>query len=101
MKRRDFLAGLGFGGYSLYVLADGSIVSGDDKPTALASVDRREFTSIAPTGGDRKAAPHEPNMTQVEIECDVFIAGGGMSGVLSAVAAARHGAASGTHYRPG
>ncbi len=31
-------------------------------------------------------------MTQVEIECDVFIAGGGMSGVLSAVAAARHGA---------
>ncbi len=92
MKRRDFLAGLGFGGYSLYVLADGSIVSGDDKPGALASVDRREFTSIAPTGGDRKAAPHEPNMTQVEIECDVFIAGGGMSGVLSAVAAARHGA---------
>lgn len=92
MKRRDFLAGLGAGGYSLYVFADGSIAAGDDKPRQLASVERRDFTTIAPSGGDRQAAPHEPNMTQVEIECDVFIAGGGMSGVLSAVAAARHGA---------
>jgi hypothetical protein len=89
MKRRNFLAGLGLGGYSLVVLAD------DVQPAAgaeLAKADaRRDFRSIAPTG-DRKAAPHEPNLTLVELEADLFIAGGGMSGVLAAVSAARNGA---------
>ena len=95
MKRRDFLAGVGLGGYSLVVRLDGAAAA-DAPPTSPsqpAAVDaRREFRTIAPAEQDRRAAPREPNMTQVELDCDLFIAGGGMSGVLAAVAAARQGA---------
>ena len=95
MKRRNFLAGIGLGGYSLAVRLDGAAAA--DAPAAsasqLAAADaRREFRTIAPVEGDRRAAPQEPNMAQVDLECDLFIAGGGMSGVLAAVSAARQGA---------
>jgi FAD dependent oxidoreductase len=52
---------------------------------------RREMERIAP-GGNRTNAPLERNMTLVELNCDLLVAGGGLAGVLAAVSAARHGA---------
>ena len=90
MKRRDFLGSLGFGGYSLMVFADGpSAVEAAEVSTEQM---RREFAKVAPPESERKGAPNEPHMAQVNLDCDLFIAGGGMAGVCAAVAAARYGA---------
>ncbi|HWA97016.1 MAG TPA: FAD-dependent oxidoreductase, partial [Pirellulales bacterium] len=90
MQRRDFLNSLGFAGYSLFVFAGDE----DRLPAAEVSTDdlRRELARVAPPEAERRPSPREPHMALVELEADVFIAGGGMAGVCAAVAAARHGA---------
>ena len=86
MRRRDLITS-----YSLMVLAD-------QIPPAQAQTItpemRKQFDRIAPPSKDAQAATafQEPNMGLVNLECDVFIAGGGVAGVCAAISAARHGA---------
>lgn len=90
MRRRDFLKAAGVSaGYSLLVCADPS-------PFAAAEFSpeerRRYYERIAPPLDKRRTLAAEPHMTLVDLACDVLVAGGGLAGVLAAVAAARHGA---------
>src|SRR5437870_1372215 len=90
MRRRDFLQTVGLAGYSLVVLAGDAGHSPADEMTPEER--RRVFDRLVPPAAARKPAAAEPNMTLVDLECDVLVAGGGLAGVLAAVAAARNGA---------
>ena len=89
MRRRDFLKTAGLATYSVVVLADdsGSASAADVTPEER----QRYFDRIVPHD-PRPHDPNEPHLTLVELPCDVLVAGGGLAGVLAAVAAARHGA---------
>lgn len=89
MKRRDFLSTATLAtGYSMFITVDGF---GQEQEKRSADEIRRELERIAPTA-NRTMAPAERNMTLVELNCDLLVAGGGLAGVLAAVSAARHGA---------
>jgi len=91
MNRRQFLTLAGTAtGYTVMVRVDGLA-------TAQAALPGREeilsqFDAIAPASQSPGLFAGEPHMTLVDLNCDVFVAGGGMAGVCAAVAAARHGA---------
>jgi hypothetical protein len=91
MKRRDFLTAAGATGYSLFIRVDGLAEGQQDPAKRSADEIRKEIERIAPQS-NRRPAPAERNMTLVELDCDVLVAGGGLAGVLAAVSAARHGA---------
>jgi hypothetical protein len=78
MKRRELLAAFPFTGYSAYIYAQ-------------APAGGRDFRIVAPPDKARKPSPVEPHMTLVDLQADVFVAGGGLAGVCAAITAARHG----------
>jgi hypothetical protein len=91
MKRRDFLKlAAASTGYSAFVnlngwSAESPIVSPHDEIA-------KRHDEIAPLNASSKRFSGEPYMTWVNLDCDLFIAGGGMAGVCASVAAARRGA---------
>lgn len=90
MKRRDFLTTAAVTtGYSMFIKVDDVLGAEQDKRTAEQI--RQEMQRLAPPD-NRRAAPLEKNMTLVELNCDVLVAGGGLAGVLAAISAARQGA---------
>ncbi len=90
MRRRDVL-GIGLGGYSLAVLAH-KLPAAQLAGTASADQIRDQFDRIVPEKALEHTMAAEPNMTLVELEADLCVAGGGLAGVCAAIAAARHGA---------
>ena len=91
MGRRDFLAAAGASAYSLYVFAGGEAKGAELRsPTEI----REAFGSLVPTDPEavKRRFEGEPNMTLVDLEADLLVAGGGPAGVCAALAAARNGA---------
>lgn len=91
LDRRGFFAAAGLSAYSVMVLADRSAAA---EPAPTPDGIRASFQSIVPVDPEAvsRRFDGEPNMTLVDLECDVLIAGGGPAGVCAALAAARHGA---------
>jgi hypothetical protein len=85
MNRRNFLAGIPLSGYSLVVLSD-------TLPPAPAAGIQRRLDPLAPPKARAGSLAGEPHMTLIDLETDLLVAGGGLAGVLAAIAAARHGA---------
>lgn len=87
MRRRDLLS-YGAGGYSLVVFADQLLA---DTPATLHKPTQADFDKIAPAKPSERRLTGEPHMTLVDLETDLFVAGGGLAGVCAAISAARSG----------
>ncbi|MDP2997872.1 MAG: FAD-dependent oxidoreductase [Bryobacterales bacterium] len=90
MNRRNFLGALPFTGYSLVVLAD-KLPPPALTPASAEDI-RRRHDPLAPPKAASKGLSAERHMTEVRLETDFLVAGGGLAGVCAAIAAARHGA---------
>jgi hypothetical protein len=91
MKRRDFLKMAGAStAYSVFVNLNGW--AADAPLPSIHDTIAARHDEIAPLNPPTERFAGEPHLTLVDLNCDLFIAGGGMAGVCAAVAAARHGA---------
>lgn len=92
MGRRGFLAAAGASTYSLYVFAGGE--KAEAAETRSPAEIREAMRALVPTDPEavKRRFEGEPNMTLVDLETDLLVAGGGPAGVCAALAAARNGA---------
>ena len=88
IDRRKFLSASALGGYSLIVRAEDTHKAQTPKHGEIGDA----LGILAPESGQPGSGTTEPNMTLVELQADVLVAGGGMAGVCAAISAARHGA---------
>jgi hypothetical protein len=91
MNRRNFLTLAGAtAGYTVLVRANG-LATAHAHPPSREEISQA-FDAVAPPRPASERFAGEPHMTLVDLQCDVFVAGGGMAGVCAALSAARHGA---------
>lgn len=93
LSRRTFLNYLGAApmtGYSVVVSANAFAAPCPEPPADLDAI-RADMDRLSPVPSLDDRIAHEPNMRVVPMECDFFVAGGGMAGVCAAIAAARNG----------
>ncbi len=75
-------------GYSLIVRAESPLSSETRNHSQIGEA----LSILAPESTQPGSVTAEPNMTLVNLQGDVLVAGGGMAGVCAAISAARHGA---------
>ncbi len=89
--RRQFLTtAAGLTGYTLMVKAPQTLSGASDRFVARGQISPR-IDQLAPDDAQLGAVAAEPHMHQVNLACDLFIAGGGLAGVSAAISAARLG----------
>ena len=91
LNRRSFITGAaGLTGFSLFIKAPQSLSAQSDPFVVRGDVSPR-LQELAPENLPHGGAADEPHMHKLELEADIFVAGGGLAGVCAALSAARHG----------